>query len=67
MFMYRELIAMVGERHFGKEIIANRAGLSVDDPKVGTLWLKLYKVQYCPFQLSQFYPHSSIHRNLLKQ
>ena len=30
-------------RHFGKEIIANRLQVRQDDPKVDTLWLKLYK------------------------
>ncbi|KAJ7597063.1 metal-dependent protein hydrolase [Mycena floridula] len=30
-------------RHFGKEIIANRLQLEADNPKVHTLWLKLYK------------------------
>ncbi|KAI0322707.1 metal-dependent protein hydrolase [Amylostereum chailletii] len=30
-------------KHFGREIIANRFQLSLDDPKVDTLWLKLYK------------------------
>jgi len=31
-------------RHFGKEIIANRMKLSVTDPKVDVIWLKMYKV-----------------------
>jgi hypothetical protein len=39
---------MVMERHFGKEIIANRAGLSGDDPKVEMLFLKMYKVHPNP-------------------
>ncbi|OCH96187.1 GAMM1 protein [Obba rivulosa] len=30
-------------KHFGKEIIASRLHVSVDDPKVETLWLKLYQ------------------------
>ncbi|KAI8995609.1 GAMM1 protein [Trametes punicea] len=30
-------------KHFGKEIIANRLQVSQDDPKIETLWLKLYK------------------------
>ncbi|KAI0932232.1 hypothetical protein AcV5_004489 [Taiwanofungus camphoratus] len=30
-------------KHFGKEIIANRLQLQPDEPKVETLWLKLYK------------------------
>ncbi|EMD42031.1 hypothetical protein CERSUDRAFT_79631 [Gelatoporia subvermispora B] len=30
-------------KHFGKEIIASRLRVSVDDPKVETLWLKLYR------------------------
>ncbi|KAL1719509.1 metal-dependent protein hydrolase [Schizophyllum commune] len=30
-------------KHFGKEIIASRTQLSIDDPKVHTLWLKLYE------------------------
>ncbi|KAJ3576674.1 hypothetical protein NP233_g285 [Leucocoprinus birnbaumii] len=30
-------------KHFGKEIIANRLQLSIDDPKVELLWLKLYR------------------------
>ncbi|EIM92455.1 metal-dependent protein hydrolase [Stereum hirsutum FP-91666 SS1] len=30
-------------KHFGREIIANRLQVALDDPKVETLWLKLYK------------------------
>lgn len=30
-------------KHFGREIVATRLGLSTDDSKVNTLWLKLYK------------------------
>ncbi|KAI1797874.1 GAMM1 protein [Ganoderma leucocontextum] len=30
-------------KHFGKEIIANKVQISQEDPKVDTLWLKLYK------------------------
>ncbi len=30
-------------RHFGKEIIANRLQTRQDDPKIETLWLKLYR------------------------
>ncbi|KAF9044723.1 metal-dependent protein hydrolase [Hymenopellis radicata] len=30
-------------KHFGKEIIAARTQLPVDDPKVHTLWLKMYQ------------------------
>ncbi|KAI0067691.1 metal-dependent protein hydrolase [Artomyces pyxidatus] len=30
-------------KHFGREIVANRFQLSLNDPKVDTLWLKLYK------------------------
>jgi len=30
-------------KHFGKEIIANNAQLSLDDERVTTLWLKIYK------------------------
>ncbi|KAI0033143.1 GAMM1 protein [Vararia minispora EC-137] len=30
-------------KHFGREIIANHTQQSLDDPKVETLWLKLYK------------------------
>ncbi|KAF7291685.1 hypothetical protein HMN09_01259800 [Mycena chlorophos] len=30
-------------KHFGKEVIASKIQLSIDDPKVTTLWLKLYK------------------------
>ncbi|KAJ6519849.1 metal-dependent protein hydrolase [Mycena sanguinolenta] len=30
-------------KHFGKEVIANKTQLPVDDPKVTTLWLKMYK------------------------
>lgn len=30
-------------RHFGKEVIANVTHLSISDPKVETLWLKLYR------------------------
>lgn len=31
------------DRHFGKEIIANTLQISPQDPKIETLWLKLYK------------------------
>ncbi len=31
------------DRHFGKEIIANRLQTRQDDPKIETLWLKLYR------------------------
>ncbi|KAF9453790.1 metal-dependent protein hydrolase [Macrolepiota fuliginosa MF-IS2] len=31
-------------KHFGKEIIANRLQILVDDPKVELLWLKMYRV-----------------------
>ncbi|KAI0043199.1 metal-dependent protein hydrolase [Auriscalpium vulgare] len=30
-------------KHFGKEIIANKFHLALEEPKVETLWLKLYK------------------------
>ncbi|KAG8928548.1 hypothetical protein FRC01_005766 [Tulasnella sp. 417] len=30
-------------KHYGREIISNHLGLSPEDPKVETLWLKLYK------------------------
>ncbi|KAF7347808.1 hypothetical protein MVEN_01538300 [Mycena venus] len=30
-------------KHFGKEVIANKTQLPADDPKVMTLWLKMYK------------------------
>ncbi|KAG8982862.1 hypothetical protein FRB90_006492, partial [Tulasnella sp. 427] len=30
-------------KHYGKEIISNHLNLSSEDPKVETLWLKLYK------------------------
>ncbi|KAJ7487630.1 GAMM1 protein [Mycena galericulata] len=30
-------------KHFGKEVIANKTQLPADDPKVNTLWLKMYK------------------------
>ncbi|KAJ6604680.1 GAMM1 protein [Mycena vulgaris] len=30
-------------KHFGKEVITNKTQLPVDDPKVMTLWLKMYK------------------------
>ncbi|KAJ7786345.1 metal-dependent protein hydrolase [Mycena metata] len=30
-------------KHFGKEVIANKTQLPADDPKVTTLWLKMYK------------------------
>ncbi|KAJ3508940.1 hypothetical protein NLJ89_g5486 [Agrocybe chaxingu] len=30
-------------KHFGKEVIATRTQLPLDDPKVNTLWLKMYK------------------------
>lgn len=31
-------------RHFGKEAISNALQLSLEDPKIHVLWLKLYKV-----------------------
>lgn len=31
-------------RHFGREIISKQLQLSSDDPKVDSLWLKLYRV-----------------------
>lgn len=31
------------DRHFGREIIANKIQAPLDDPQVTTLWLKLYK------------------------
>lgn len=30
-------------KHFGKEIVANRLQVPIDDPKVELLWLKMYK------------------------
>ncbi|KAG7450491.1 metal-dependent protein hydrolase [Guyanagaster necrorhizus] len=30
-------------KHFGKEVISNRTQVSLDDPKVQTLWLKMYE------------------------
>ncbi|KAJ7615280.1 metal-dependent protein hydrolase [Mycena polygramma] len=30
-------------KHFGKEVIANKTQLPADDPKVTTLWLRMYK------------------------
>ncbi|KAF7306949.1 hypothetical protein MIND_00487700 [Mycena indigotica] len=30
-------------KHFGKEIVANKTQLSIDDNKVNTLWLKIYE------------------------
>lgn len=30
-------------KHFGQEIVANRAQLPVDDPKAQVLWLKMYR------------------------
>ncbi|CDO71544.1 hypothetical protein BN946_scf184911.g14 [Trametes cinnabarina] len=30
-------------KHFGREIIANRLQISQEDPKIDTLWLKMYK------------------------
>ena len=39
-------------RHFGEEIIADRLGTTVKDPKVMTLWLKLYKVSISYILLS---------------
>ncbi|KAJ7293606.1 metal-dependent protein hydrolase [Mycena rebaudengoi] len=30
-------------KHFGQEVIANKTQLPIDDPKVMTLWLKMYK------------------------
>lgn len=35
-------------RHFGKEIVAGRVHAPESDPKVDTLWLKLYKVDPTP-------------------
>lgn len=37
------MVLIIRARHFGKQIIANRLQLSEDEPKVETLWLKLYK------------------------
>lgn len=34
------------ERHYGKELIAERLQLSTDEPKVELLWLKMYKVRH---------------------
>lgn len=33
-------------RHFGREVISNQLQLSPDDPKVESLWLKLYRVLF---------------------
>jgi uncharacterized UPF0160 family protein len=33
-------------RHFGREIIASQLQLTLGDPKVDGLWLKLYKVLF---------------------
>ena len=35
-------------RHFGKEVIANRTQLPIDDPKIDVLWLKMYRVLTVP-------------------
>ncbi len=36
-------------RHFGREVISNQLQLTPDDPKVESLWLKLYRVLFLPF------------------
>lgn len=41
--MYALSNLVFSRRHFGLEIIANTLGTVSDDPKVNTLWLKLYK------------------------
>jgi hypothetical protein len=33
-------------RHFGREVISKQLQLSLDDPKVESLWLKLYRVLF---------------------
>ncbi|KAK0506106.1 metal-dependent protein hydrolase [Armillaria luteobubalina] len=30
-------------KHFGKEVISNRTQVALDDPKIETLWLKMYE------------------------
>ncbi|KAJ7181688.1 GAMM1 protein [Mycena crocata] len=30
-------------KHFGKEVVANTTQIATDDPKITTLWLKMYK------------------------
>ncbi|KAK0198434.1 GAMM1 protein [Armillaria mellea] len=30
-------------KHFGKEVISNRTQVALDDPKIQTLWLKMYE------------------------
>jgi uncharacterized UPF0160 family protein len=39
-------------RHFGKEVIANTTQLPISDPKIETLWLKVYKVDFFFFYRS---------------
>lgn len=38
------LAPLISIRHFGKEVISGRTQLAVEDPKVETLWLKMYRV-----------------------
>ena len=35
----------ISNRHFGQDVIASHIKTSLGDPKVSTLWLKLYKVR----------------------
>lgn len=52
-------------RHFGREIISNQLQLGPDDPKVESLWLKLYRVLFLLSLLGRA-PRSPNFRNSLK-
>ena len=40
----RCLSTILYSRHFGKDVIAGKTQLAIDDTNVETLWLKMYKV-----------------------
>lgn len=55
------------ERHYGKELIAERLQLSTDEPKVELLWLKLYKVGHWLRLIATSNPiNASTDRSLLR-
>ncbi|KAF5374485.1 hypothetical protein D9615_009046 [Tricholomella constricta] len=41
--VYNLITKLLPERHFGREVVANTVQLPLDDPKVETLWLKVYR------------------------
>ncbi len=43
-------------KHFGKEVISNRTQVALDDPKIQTLWLKMYEVCLSRFGLYITHP-----------